>query len=547
MTVEPMTFDYDVIVVGFGMAGACAAIAAAEQGARVLVVDRVFGGGASALSGGVVYAGGGTPYQKAAGYDETPDNMFDYLRQEVNGVVDDETLRRFCDTSVERLAWLERHGARFAASLCDYKTSYPTDRHYLYFSGNEKAYPYHLHATPAPRGHRQVAKGLSSGKMLWTAMHDAALGLGVTFKPLTRVDDLVMADGRVGGIRCRTWVDDGNRTIARYRGTASLGAKLTNWVPVLGHRLNRRADRLWNQVAQERTFTAPNVILSGGGFIFNREMVRRYAPDYAKVLPLGTKGDDGTAIELGMSAGGATDRLDRVTAWRQLSPPSAFLGGVSVGMNGGRIADEGLYMATFSEIMVRRFDGKGFLILDSAIWKRARSQFRSQAAAFQKPTMVWQFAIGHRKAATLRGLAAKLGIPEARLLATVEAHNDAIAAGAEDPAHKVADLCTPIARGPFYAIDLSIRRSSIDPVPGLTLGGLKVDGGSGLVLTAGGEAIPGLYAAGRTAVGICSNSYVSGLALADCVFAGKRAGEHAAARRAAPGSAGDGQQGSSQR
>ncbi len=39
----------------------------------------------------------------------------------------------------------------------------------------------------------------------------------------------------------------------------------------------------------------------------------------------------------------------------------------------------------------------------------------------------------------------------------------------------------------------------------------------------------GLYAAGRTAVGLCSRSYVSGLSLADCVFTGRRAGQHAAA------------------
>ncbi len=100
------TNDYDVIVVGFGAAGACTAIAAAERGARVLIVDRALGGGASALSGGIIYAGGGTAYQRAAGYDDSPDNMFNYLRQEVNGVVDDDTLRQFCDGSVERLAWL---------------------------------------------------------------------------------------------------------------------------------------------------------------------------------------------------------------------------------------------------------------------------------------------------------------------------------------------------------------------------------------------------------------------------------------------------------
>jgi 3-oxo-5alpha-steroid 4-dehydrogenase len=57
----------------------------------------------------------------------------------------------------------------------------------------------------------------------------------------------------------------------------------------------------------------------------------------------------------------------------------------------------------------------------------------------------------------------------------------------------------------------------------LTLGGLVVDEETGAV-----SGVEGLYAAGRTAVGLCSNSYVSGLSLADCVFSGRRAGSHAA-------------------
>ena len=44
--------DADVIVVGFGGAGACAAIEAAEQGAEVIVFDRYGGGGATERSGG---------------------------------------------------------------------------------------------------------------------------------------------------------------------------------------------------------------------------------------------------------------------------------------------------------------------------------------------------------------------------------------------------------------------------------------------------------------------------------------------------------------
>jgi 3-oxo-5alpha-steroid 4-dehydrogenase len=74
----------------------------------------------------------------------------------------------------------------------------------------------------------------------------------------------------------------------------------------------------------------------------------------------------------------------------------------------------------------------------------------------------------------------------------------------------------------------------------LTLGGLVVAEDTGRVRRADGTAVPGLYAAGRSAVGLCSRSYVSGLSLADCVFAGRRAGQHAAtaARTVTTGSAG---------
>src|SRR5687768_4950269 len=82
---EVRTWDgeYDVVIVGFGLAGASAALEAAEQGLEVLLIDRFQGGGASQLSGGIVYAGGGTFVQKACGVEDTPQAMADYLRLEV--------------------------------------------------------------------------------------------------------------------------------------------------------------------------------------------------------------------------------------------------------------------------------------------------------------------------------------------------------------------------------------------------------------------------------------------------------------------------------
>jgi len=62
----------------------------------------------------------------------------------------------------------------------------------------------------------------------------------------------------------------------------------------------------------------------------------------------------------------------------------------------------------------------------------------------------------------------------------------------------------------------------------LSLGGLKVEEASGQVLSADNTPVDGLYAAGRSAVGVASRSYVSGLSIADCIFSGRRAGRHAA-------------------
>ena len=192
----------DVVVVGWGAAGACAAIEARSAGTSVIVIDRFEGGGASALSGGVLYAGGGTRYQKEAGYADTPEAMFDYLRHEVNGVVSDETLRRFCRDSVANLDWLEQQGARYGATMPEHKTSYPPDGAFLYYSGNEVVPAYcGERGGPAPRGHRTVGKG-QSGATLYAALQAATLSAGAKALQQATVRRLVRerASGRVLGV-----------------------------------------------------------------------------------------------------------------------------------------------------------------------------------------------------------------------------------------------------------------------------------------------------------------------------------------------------------
>ena len=72
--------EADVVIVGMGSAGSCAAIEAAEAGASVLALDRASGaGGTTANAAGHFYLGGGTRVQKAVGIEDDVEDMYRYL------------------------------------------------------------------------------------------------------------------------------------------------------------------------------------------------------------------------------------------------------------------------------------------------------------------------------------------------------------------------------------------------------------------------------------------------------------------------------------
>src|SRR3546814_14771009 len=69
--------DADVVILGYGIAGACAALEARRAGGDVLVLERSSGaGGASAQPSGIFYFVGGTEVQKAAGFHAPPDKLY---------------------------------------------------------------------------------------------------------------------------------------------------------------------------------------------------------------------------------------------------------------------------------------------------------------------------------------------------------------------------------------------------------------------------------------------------------------------------------------
>jgi 3-oxo-5alpha-steroid 4-dehydrogenase len=528
--------EADVVVIGFGAAGACAALEAAAAGCSVLILDRFGGGGATALSGGVVYAGGGTPQQRAAGVTDTPEALLGYLRTEVGDAVPETTLREFCDGSVAMLAWLEGHGVPFEGSLCPDKTSYPTNRHYLYYSGSElsaaaapAAAEVGAGPAPAPRGHRTRGRGTSGG-LLYARLGAAVRGAGARVLTQTAARQLVTdSGGRVTGVECLSLRDAPAGARLAHRVLHRWSAKPYLYVPKLGRVLHRPVAWLERRYARPlRIGAACGVVLAAGGFAASRAMMRAHAPNARGGLPLATPGDDGSGIRLGTQAGGATAFLDRVSVWRFLSPPPALLAGVLVDRAGQRVCDESRYGAALGDAILRH-GGRAWLLIDHATWAAARRQVRGSTLWFQRLQAWYLLSLGAVRAPAVAAVAARAGVDPDGLAATVAAYNAASRDPAvPDPAGKPAAVRRPQDQPPYYLIDVSVRPRLFYPAPVLTLGGLVVAPGSGQVLRPDGCPVDGLYAAGRTAAGLCSRSYVSGLSLADCVFSGRRAGRHAA-------------------
>jgi 3-oxo-5alpha-steroid 4-dehydrogenase len=450
--------------------------------------------------------------------------MFAYLSTEVGDAVPDPTLKAFCDDSVAMLAWLERHGVPFEGSLCPDKTSYPTNRHYLYYSGSELSAA--DVAPPAPRGHRARGRG-TSGKILYAALASAISRTPTMIVPQTTALRLVSDEtGRVTGVECRSlrdapgWVRVAHRVLHRWSKKPYL------YAPKVGRLLHRPVAALERRYARPlRVGASQGVVLAAGGFAANKPLLREHAPYSRGGLPLATPGDDGSGIRLGTAAGGATALLDRVSVWRFITPPPALVQGVLVNRAGERICDESRYGAAIGAAVVEH-GGRAWLLADRALLADARRQVRGTTLWFQRLQARYLLTSGKVSAAEITAVATRAGIDPNRLAATVATYNDP---GVADPFGKSAAQRRVLDQPPFSLIDCSIRPRLFYPAPVLTLGGLVVEPETGQVLRADGTAIPGLYAAGRSAVGICSGSYVSGLSLADCVFSGRRAGRNASA------------------
>lgn len=533
----------DLIVVGLGGAGVAAALEGIERGLSVIAVDRYEGGGSTAANGGIYYAGGGTRIQKEAGEEDSPEEMYKYLKIEAGDVVSDATLRKFVDESVETVDWILGHGGKMNSKVWKKKASYPPLEYFLYHPDNSLVASYVARAKPAARGHRAYTrngkKAWGLGVGIWGPLRDSAMAKGLGFHRYSEARQLVRdSSGRVIGVKVLS-IPAGTQAAAQFGRYIARADKLLAMLPPalpfaavtigLGTYYLKKAMAI---EAQHREVTwlrgRQGVLLSTGGFIMNPAMVQHFAPAYAKGMPNGTLGDQGQGIMMGAGAGGTLALMDKISAWRFINPPKAWSDAIVVNRHGRRMIDETVYGASLGEQIGDHNEGIGWIIYDKASREQAFKQAMDpKLVPFQRDVTLLNLLFNYRKADTLQALAQKAGIDAAGLAETVARYNRAAKGEEPDPFGKQTTDMAPIAEPPFYAMDISVA-SRLLPMPVITFGGLRVDEASGLVLDEAGQPIPGLYAAGRTAVGVASNTYVSGLSFADCIFAGRRVARHAA-------------------
>jgi len=461
--------EVDVVVVGLGAAGTSAAIAAADAGASVVALERQSAaGGTSAMSGGLLYLGGGTPLQEACGFRDSPENMERFLAAALGPGVDAERLHAYCTESVAHFRWLADHGVPFRAAFCDEPNRESEDDSGLLFSGGEDSHPFDEIAEPVPRGHKPQFIDSSGGflmKCLGSALGRTAAAVVVD----ARVERLVQEGDRVRGVVARV---DGREAAIRARG---------------------------------------GVVLAAGGFIHNEAMVGAHCPEAHRPDPvwrIGTPADDGRGIRLGLGVGGAAMRLEAFECALPIGPPHRLARGILVNGAGERFINEDTYPGRIGWHALVEQRGQIFLIVDEEIYEPNLVGLRVEWAA-----------------ETAVELAADLGLPPERLAATVARYNEHAARGGDPDFHKRPPYLVPLGPG-LAAIDLRVDRRAIYAT--FTLGGLATDPHA-RVLDRSGAVVPGLYAAGRTAASLAAHGYASGISLGDGTFFGRRAGLHAAA------------------
>ncbi|MHB9757352.1 FAD-dependent tricarballylate dehydrogenase TcuA [Streptomyces sp. BYX5S] len=492
-----MSEQWDVIVVGGGNAGFSAAHAAAQDGGRVLLLEkapRAWMGGNSYFTAGAMRTvhGGlddlgplveGMTEDRQDRTDLAPYTAEDFtadLQRVSRGRTDPELSGILAAESRQTIEWLHRTGLRF--ELMYHRQAYEVDGRFRFWGG--------------------LAVGVVGGGKGMIAQHLAAAEAGgVTVRFDARVSGLLTGEaGEVTGV-----------TVAGADGPEELRARAT--------------------------------VLTSGGFEANPQMRAGYlGAGWDLALVRGTPYNTGDGIRMALDAGaqpyGNWSGCHSV-AWDAGAPATGDLEltnqltrggypfGVVVNTEGRRFVDEG---ADFRNYTYAKY---GAEILKQP-GSTAVQVFDAKSAPLLRPEEYLSEGVTHHTADTLEELAELIGVDQAQFLATLKEYNAGVTDEPFDPTVKdgkrtvgvtppKSNWAQPIDTAPYHAYPVTCGIT-------FTFGGVRIDA-QARVLDTSGHAVPGLYAAGELVGGLFYFNYPGGSGLTAGSVFGRRAGRAAVADR----------------
>jgi tricarballylate dehydrogenase len=477
--------DPDVVVVGGGNAGYCAAHAAAERGRRVVLLEkapRAHAGGNSYYTLGsirMVHDGLGDllevlePDARHARTEVPPYSAAEFLadlERVTGGRGDKELTEAVVDGSRDAVRWLHALGLRFQL-MYERQARERPDGTFVFWGGSHLC-------------------NVDGGPGLMSVHERVASRLGVEVRYSSPVTGLMTDGGSVVGVR-----------------------------------------------VGDQELPAESVVIASGGFQANAQWRQRYLGDgwqHAKVrgTPYNTGDLIHAALEIGADRGGDWSTCHSVP-WDASFPENesnralthrlsryGYPLGIVVNRRGERFLDEGADFrnytyAKYGKVILEQPGSVAFQVFD------AQSQPMLAAYEYEMPGIIPVVA------GSVEELAAAMDVDVDGFVQTVREFNSSIDASRPlDPAVKdgrraavepvKSNWASAIAVPPYYAYPVTCGIS-------FTFGGLRGDV-DGRVLDRSGEPIPGLFGCGETLGGLFSENYPTGAGLTAGMVIGRRAG-----------------------
>ena len=490
------TIDTDIVIVGGGGAGMTAAIEAANAGKKIVTLEsQGMAGGNSIRSTGGMNAGK-TPEQDKNNFDEAA-GVEKTLKTAEEKYADNATITALAATVREQ--W-----AAYQAAPSGYFDSVELFELDTMIGGKGINNPELVHALASN----------SADAIQWLESIGAPLPSVSSFggDSVKRIHRPVNAEGKT--------VSVGTFMLPILEENAKkLGADL---------RLETRAKKLLvdesgkivgveaeGPTGEKVTVNAKAVILASGGFGANLEMVTKYRPELEGFMTTNAKGALGDGILMGEEVDAATVDLEQIQIHPTVEMNTAALiteglrgdGAILVNSNGQRFTDEVGTRDAVSAAEIKQPGSFAYLIVDQAMVDAS-----NVIQGYIKKGYTTQ---GESYAA----LAEALQIDPTAFETTMNEWNAAVEAKTDSQFGRTS-FASPLNTAPYYAIKVT---------PGVhhTMGGLKINS-EAEVLTADGNKIPGLFAAGEVTGGVHGANRLGGNAVADFVVFGRIAGKQAA-------------------